>query len=385
MLSRKTFLKSSTAALISAAVLPKAFSASHAGSYFTLGKVKGRWLFKTPEGKPFFSLGLNHFDSATLRYPENEHIWRKKYGNDQIRWIREGVRPYLQDWEFNSVGWVQEVTVKQQAHSANWSYEEYQALDMPYFHMLPFIETHSWNPWHKNADMKSSAFEDWCDYVARSECSRLKDDPKLIGYWYSDCPTWTWNRPHNKWRGPMFDPDKLKTEFGRKELYDLARHYYQVTHDAIRRYDPHHLIMGDRYEANMPIPMELVNASEGLVDVLCFQDFKDPATHLAEWHKKTGRPVLWADGAQGADIDDHTGRYPTHSYKENNGAWYGKMLKGLQKNPGAVGAHLCGAFLRNRQRARGLLGEQENPDVANNDLIRAANQETEQWVKGLGG
>lgn len=381
MTHRRTFIKSTAIAALSTAAFPNLFSASKTKSFFTIGRIKRRWLFKDPKGKPFFSLGLNHFDSATLRYPKNDHIWREKYGNDQIRWIKEGVKPRLKDWEFNSVGWVQEVTVKQQAHSANWSYEEYQALDMPYFHMLPFIESHSWNPWHKNADLRDSAFEDWCDYVARSECSRFRDDPKLIGYWYSDCPTWTWNRPHNKWRGPMFDPGKLKSEAGKKELHDLARHYYQVTHDAIRRYDPNHLIMGDRYEANMPLPIEIVNASDGLVDVLCFQDFKDPATHLDEWHKKTGRPVLWADGAQGAEVHDHTGRYQTDSYKENNGAWYGVMLKGLQSNPGAVGAHLCGAFLRNRQRARGLLGENEEPDKKNNDLIRFANRDMAEWLK----
>jgi len=380
MTNRRNFLKSATAAALSVATFPNVFPATRAKSFFTLGKVKGRWLFKDPKGKPFFSLALNHFDSATLRYPENEHIWREKYSNDQLRWIKEGVTPRLKDWNFNSVGWVQEVTVKQQAHSANWSYEEYQALDMPYFHMLPFIETHSWNPWHKNADLRSSEFEDWCEYVARSHCTRFREDPKLIGYWYSDCPTWTWNRPHNKWRGPMFDPEKLKSKAGRKELYDLARHYYQVTHDAIRRYDPNHLIMGDRYEANMPLPIEIVNASDGLVDVLSFQDFKDPATHLDDWHRKIGRPVLWADGAQGAEIHDHSGRYPTNKYKENNGEWYAKMLKGLQSNPGAVGAHLCGAFLRNRQRARGLLGEQEEPDTANNDLIRAANKGMTEWV-----
>ncbi len=385
MSNRRTFIKSASAAALSALVFPNWSSAARSQSFFTLERVKGRWFFIDPSGKPFFSLALNHFDSATLRYPENERIWNEKYGNDQIRWIKEGVVPRLKDWGFNSVGWVQEVTVKQQAHSANWSYEEYQALDMPYFHMLPFIETHSWNPWHKNVDLRSSEFEDWCEYVARSHCARFRDDPKLVGYWYSDCPTWTWTRPHNKWRGPMFDPEKLKSEAGRKELYGLARHYYRVTHDAIRRYDPNHLIMGDRYEANMPLPMEIVHASDGLVDVLCFQDFKDPATQLAEWHKKTGRPVLWADGARGAEIHDHTGRYPTGKYKENNGEWYAKMLKGLRSNDGAVGAHLCGAFLRNRQRARGLLGEQEEPDLPNNDRIRSANRETRDWMKTFGG
>ena len=381
MTNRRTFIKFSATASLTSIAFPRLFAANKANSFFTLGKVKGRWLFRDPQGKPFFSLALNHIDSATLRYLENEDIWHEKYGNSQIRWIKESVRPHLKGLGFNSVGWVQEVTVKQQAHSRNWSFEEYQALDMPYFHMLPFIETHSWNPWHKNADLKSSEFEDWCDYVARSECSRLRDDPNLIGYWYSDCPTWTWTRPHNKWRGPIFDPDKLKSEAGRSELNELARHYYQVTHDAVRRYDGNHLIMGDRYEANMPLPMEVINASGGLVDAICFQDFRDPATHLSDWHKKTDRPVLWADGAQGTEIHDHTGRYPANTYKENNGAWYAEMLAGLRKNPGAVGAHLCGAFQRNRARARGLLGEQEDPDLANNELIRKANLETERWLE----
>ena len=57
-------------------------------------------------------------------------------------------------------------------------------------------------------------------------------------------------RAENAWRGPIFDPERLKTESGRKELTQLARAYYQTTHDAIRRCDPHHLILGDRYEAN---------------------------------------------------------------------------------------------------------------------------------------
>ena len=47
----------------------------------------------------------------------------------------------------------------------------------------------------------------------------------------------------------MFDPARLESEAGRTELFKLAERYYRVTHDAIRRYDPHHLILGDRYEA----------------------------------------------------------------------------------------------------------------------------------------
>ena len=74
---------------------------------------------------------------------------------------------------------------------------------------------------------------------------------------------------------PDVDPDRLKTETGRKELTALAHLYYKTTHDAIRRYDKHHLVLGDRYEANHPIAMEVVNAALPFVYVLAFQDFRN--------------------------------------------------------------------------------------------------------------
>ena len=57
--------------------------------FFTVGQRKGRWWFITPEGRPFFSIGLNHIDSATLRYKENAHLWRDKYDNSMEKWLKQ--------------------------------------------------------------------------------------------------------------------------------------------------------------------------------------------------------------------------------------------------------------------------------------------------------
>src|SRR5205814_291609 len=103
--------------------------------------------------------------------------------------------------------------------------------------------------------------------------------------------------------------------------------------DAIRRYDPHHLILGDRYEANAPLPIEVINAAKPLVDVLSFQDFKDPVAQLAAWHRETGKPVLWADGARGVPVKDDSGRYRDNQYLRNDGQWYAEVLASLQQNP----------------------------------------------------
>jgi hypothetical protein len=335
--------------------------------YFTLDQRKGHWCLITPDGDPFFTIGLNHIDPASLRYPENLKIWKDKYHGSTLEWIEKSVSPHLKAWGFNTVGWVQEVTVLKWQHSRAFTVDEYRALGMPYCHLLPFIESHQWEKHTVHYDFHSEDWKEWCDYVARSHCAELSEEKNLIGYFYSDCPTWVHQREDNAWRGPMFAPERLESEAGRKELRELAKLYYQTTHDAIRRYDPHHLILGDRYEANAPLPMEVVEEALPYVDILSFQDFRDPVTHLDEWHRKTGKPVLLADAA-GVRFKSDT------FFKPNNGTWYAETLEALFENPGCIGFHLCGAYQRNKARRRGLLDEMENPDQEQVDRMTKANQ-----------
>ena len=260
------------------------------------------------------------------------------------------------------------MTVRKWRHSRPFTNDEYRALDMPFCHLLPFTESHQWEQHTRHFDFQGSQWKEWVDYVARSHCAELSEDRNLVGYFYSDCPTWIHERAENAWRGPIFDPERLETESGRRELAELARAYYQTTHDAIRRYDPHHLILGDRYEANAAIAQEVVEAAAPFVDVLSFQDFRDPVAHLDEWHEKTGKPVLLADAA-GLRL-----RAPPGGFIPNDGEWYAEVLANLFNNPGCIGFHLCGAYQRNKARRRGLLDEFEKPDGENVELISAANR-----------
>ena len=375
-MNRRQFIRASLAATVSTGIRPHINANQPGTGFFSVRKTGGRWWFIRPNGEKYFSLGLNHIDPATLRYEENIHIWREKYGNSMERWLKESVAPSLKDWGFNCVGWNQEVISRgltNHRHSRHFTYEEYQWLDMPYCHQLPFADFHQWEAETKNPDFFSPGFAAWCDHVAREHCAILEGDPKLIGYFYIDCPTWLHVRKENIWKGPLFDEKKLQSKTGREELSALARQYYKVTHDAVRRYDPNHLILGDRYEANAPFTMEIIEGARPYVDVLSFQDFKDPVGHLDYWHRESGMPVLWADGSKGQKLGDT-------NLLRNDGKWYAEALSGLRKNPGAVGAHLCGAYLRNRVRRKGLLSETEESDFENIALIRKANQEIEAWV-----
>ena len=342
--------------------------------FFTLGQQDARWWLITPGGQRFFTLGLNHIDPATMRYVENIQIWRNKYRSSTQAWITESVVPNLKQWGFNSVGWTQEVTIRNYPHSSGFSAADYKTLDMPYCHLLPFTESHQWDKFSQHYDYFSSDWEEWCDYVARAHVVELCEDPNLIGYFYSDCPTWVHTRPVNQWRGPIFDPDQLKSKTGRKALSDLAHRYYKTTHDAIRRYDKHHLILGDRYEATEPIPLEIVNSALPYIDVMSFQDFKQPVDHLDAWYRKTNKPVLLADSA-GMKWNTEPGEV-----SPNDGNWYSEVLSQLRNNPGCIGFHICGAYQRNRARRYGLIDEMEIPDQENVELITAANLETKLWV-----
>ncbi len=379
---RRSFLRK-TALAAAAASIPLVHSQASTtqtqpDGFFTLQKRAARYWLITPKGKPFFSLGLNHVDPATLRYSENVSRWREDYGNSMRRWLQESVRPNLIDWGFNSLGWSQEVVTRGKTnhrHSRHFTREEYGWLDMPYCHQLPFADFHQWEAETKHADFYSDEFADWCDHVAREHCVPLMDDPKLIGYFYIDCPCWLHTQPINVWKGPIFDPKRLDSAAGKQELRELATQYYKVAHDAIRRYDPHHLILGDRYEANALLAIDILEAARPYVDVLSFQDFKLPVEHLEQWHRDTAIPVLWADGAKNLTLPDGNLR--------QNGRWYAEVLAGLRNNPGCIGAHLCGAYYRNRVRRRGLLDENEQPDVEMIALIREANQVTSAWVESF--
>lgn len=336
--------------------------------FFKLDFQKDHWWLITPDGEPFFTIGMNHIDPASLRYQENIHIWRDKYQGSITKWLKESVAKNLEEWGFNTVGWEQEVTVRNWRHSRSFTSEEYRALNMPYCHMLPFTESHQWEQHTRHFDFNSHEWEEWCEYVARSHCAEMSEDPNLIGYFYSDCPAWIHDTTSNKWRGPIFDPERLDTETGRKELSNLAERYYKTTHDAIRRFDKNHLILGDRYEANAPIALEVIEAALPYVDVLSFQDFRDPVSHLDHWYKKTGKPVLLADAAKIKWLTE------PGEFTRNNGKWYAEVLARLFENPGCIGFHLCGAYQRNKARRYGLLDELENPDTENIELIKAANQ-----------
>jgi len=389
-ISRKRFLEAVAATSIGWALggrLPSGISAeigSDSRSFFGATRKGNRHWLVTPDGKPFWSIGINHVDSATLRYTESGDVWQEKYGNSMKSWLAE-VNRDLRSWGFNTMGWNQEVVTlndQNNHHSRSFTFEEYQWLDMPYCHLLPFIESHQWEKETRLPDIRSKGFSEWCDYVARDHCARMKDDPKLIGYFYTDCPTWAHSPEGTEWKAPLFDPELLKTSVGRRELLDLAGTYYRVTHEAVRRYDLNHMILGDRYEANRLLPEEVLSAAKPYVDVFAFQCFGDSnvvSEKLGRWAAfLKDKPILLADNAPWLPTA-HPG-WPPQEDRHIDPEGYRAILHALQEIPQCVGYHLCGAYLRNKARRYGLKDARDQVDPSTAGVQRV-NEEMARWIE----
>ena len=137
----------------------------------------------------------------------------------------------------------------------------------------------------KNAVRYDFFSQEWIarfDYVVRTYCAELKDDPNLIGYFYSNCSLGFAIEHTMNGKDLCSIQKKTETKEGSDKLYKMAKQYYKTIHDAIRKYNPNQLILWDRYEANSPIAIEVIEAASPFVNVLSFQDFQNSSVHLKD-------------------------------------------------------------------------------------------------------
>ena len=321
---------------------------SEASGFFKIEKLGGRWWLITPAGHGFISAGVNHVD------------YKGDYSRDFVRFV---VR-HLKDWGFNTIGWTQEVMQNRgpagdMVHSPGWGPEQYAEARMPYVHLIRFTDME-----HYVQETFPDVFSDeWvrkCDTLCRQVCTKLRDDPFLIGYCYSDTP----NMP--LWR-QRSSPEK----FG-----GILRRYYTTIAGAIRRYDPNHLLLGDRYKADRAIRLdgarvrgvldEALEAMRDTVDVLCLEYYRpDKAfeTNLERWHGICQKPVLLADSAYHAPTDALKMPPTSPTYVPDQaarGKAYVNFGRRAYGNPLVIGWHWC-AFGRSPARRSGLLDGNDRP------------------------
>src|SRR5262249_4567194 len=96
------------------------------------------------------------------------------------------------------------------------------------------------------------------------------------------------------------------------------------------------------------------------------------AADLAQFHERFAKPVLLADSCVAESLADGSKRHSPEGYQ--------RLLEAVRGVDGCVGLHLCGAYLKNGRRRRGLRDADESPDVAALGAIRRANRAATEWM-----
>ena len=264
--------------------------------FFHTEQIGGRWWLVTPEGNAFFVKGVDSVDLGLDRNVPPEEA--KKVAAERAR--------QLKAWGFNTVG----------AWSARVPGMAYTPLLDLAASMVPDLQLKGTIP-----DYFSPEFRQAVDRRAAELCRPLAKDPWLIGYFTDNELYWTspvivegavssgvsllaaiLKKPPEspgyqkavaflKARGHT--PESL-TDDDRYAFMEVAgAEYGRVCQEAIRRYDPNHLILGSRFSSRAPVPL-----SRGLgpyFDVFSFNnyDWRAPSYKLGEISKYSGgKPTM---------------------------------------------------------------------------------------------
>jgi len=285
--------------------------------FFHAQQAGGRWWLVTPDGKPFYSLGVNHVtassdtDQQTGKCPYCEAV-AKDYPSTQA-WVDATVKR-LQRWGFNTVG--------------AWSDDTTLGKQMPYTVLL---DIGSGAP-----DYFAPAFEARCAQVAKDTVAARKADPNLLG-WFLD------NELHwgPDWRSnetllatyetlPAGSPGRVVADAHPGDpqgfLSALAQQYFKATTSAVRASDPNHMILGIRI-ISVLAPSEVVAAAGDWVDVMSVNNYEynpglpdelgklfapvlSTENWLADFYAQCHKPLLFSEFSYRAKDSGWPNTYP---------------------------------------------------------------------------
>ncbi|MEM0896307.1 MAG: hypothetical protein AAGJ79_05415 [Verrucomicrobiota bacterium] len=382
-----------------------AFTSSACGQFFRWETGDdGEMRLLDPAGALFFLRGLNHYGDGT-HMPWN---LGETYG-DKRSW-RASLPERLRGWGFNylppSIGpsavdpstlppAQRLVRSKRVTRTPEWPPEHFAELDFPFTIFLEYPRQYMAGP--NLPDVFSAEFRHAVDARCREVCLPLRDNPQLIGYHLCHNPPW---HPQSKsfdlwiddivkpgsaameewvnlmrrvygtidrWRETYGIPIKSWDNIGNLEqpirgyvahsrmLQDretfmrlICREWYRVYHEAIRRYDRNHLILGDRNTLHLqPLPAFAVQEMKPYVDILSVNVMGPPEKIYPVLEQVTRHwdgPIHLADTGAGV----YTGEPAKAGYAAADLGEFEAVYRGLAEialeHPQVIGFGWCGFY-----------------------------------------
>jgi hypothetical protein len=329
------------------------------------------------------------------------------YSKGRINWQGPGVKRWLdriakdhKDYGFNTLAF---------HHPHTMPTEYCNQLELYYFGKMRMSHVHArraktMSPNKMFPDVFDPAWQAKLDAHVAKFTSRHKDSKYLLGYSYDDLPAYTINNlekrikefEHHPWildiiskpgltQGKKVWIDILKqqystaeeaanmygvnasdwSDFGEVTQWGLPKNpeqgftdqammnakiieaYHRTHHDAIRKHDPNHLILGDKIQNARPQPDWVWNIVKKYVDVIVIQDYEffTPAHEekLRHIYSVTGKPIINGDHSYGAlrpNMQSVKGLRVDSM--QTKGQQYATYLKGIINLPFMLGWQTCG-------------------------------------------
>ncbi|MBN2450026.1 MAG: hypothetical protein JXR77_06535 [Lentisphaeria bacterium] len=352
---------------------------TEATGWFRLTQFRGRWLFVTPEGHGFFSLGATH--AVECMRQDERNLFGTRYGKSEEK-LAEFFLARFREWGYNSAGYGSLPTMEKR---------------------LPYVATvwtegprsFSAGDRSKNADIFDPAVQERLRRRVREVAGHHAESPNCLGYVFIDLPVWS-VVPR---RGPSYvdfvrglgpgapgrkayveflsqrydgDIDRLAKAYGldvasvpalltvdltavtRRRaavagddeafLNRIADTYYACVVGELRARDPHHLVLGDRLMA-LPewTPDSVLVTAAKYVDAVAFQPMGTRTmlrSYIDHAAGITGKPVLLAD-TNTMTVRPQEGQTDTAEYERSAGEHTLAYYLDAAASPACIGIHRC--------------------------------------------
>ena len=325
-------------------------SLPEATGFFQVAQVGERWLLITPDGEPFYSVGVNHVtannntDMETGICPYCEAV-DSSYESREA-WA-EATSARLDSWGFNTIG--------------AWSDDQLFAPLMPYTELLNYGGGQS--------DYFSDDFADRVRTITDERVAALRDDPNLLGWFLDNELKWgkDWRNTNTMLDEYMMleegSPGRAMAEQyeGDHEgfLLALATQYFQVTTEALRAADPNHLILGSR-TSSLSMPPQVPQAATPYLDVFSVNFYATteglfdalnknwgPLVPIEGWleayYELSGLPLMATEFSFRSDEGDPPNSFPpiylTFDTQVERAAAYDEYVQNCFDAPYIVGQH----------------------------------------------
>ncbi|NLT77258.1 MAG: hypothetical protein GXX98_12115, partial [Planctomycetes bacterium] len=298
---------------------------AEATGFFRVEKIDGKWWFVDPRGHLFLSTGANCINTG-----------RRRGGDAQDAPPgRNLVSQRMSAWGFNTVG--------------NWSWFQVSDEADRQVYVVTFRAPRAEPAYLGMPDVYSEDFARDVDEAARRQCTPLKDDPWVLGYFIGNEPAWPGRESEvvdmflsgpdtatkTKLRAFLAtgDTPERRTQF----VYAMFERYLKLIGDAIKRYDANHLNLGIRFGGTPP---EAVMRMGRDFDVCSINVYEyEPTAKLQRVYEVTGRPTMIGEFHFGVPADGLGAGLVQTADQIERGKGYRYYVEQAAALPGFVGAH----------------------------------------------